>query len=39
MTVAVCLLLYSLFVLIVGPPALRRLTHAGDAPQLGPPPG
>jgi hypothetical protein len=34
-TVAVCLLLYSLFVLIVGPPALRRLTQAGDAPQLG----
>ena len=35
MTVAVGLLLYSLLVLIVGPPALRRLTQAGDAPQLG----
>jgi beta-lactamase regulating signal transducer with metallopeptidase domain len=34
-TVAVCLLLYSLVVLIAGPPVLRRLTLAGNAPQLG----
>jgi beta-lactamase regulating signal transducer with metallopeptidase domain len=34
-TVAVCLLLYSLVVLMAGPPVLRRLTQTGDAPQLG----
>lgn len=35
MSIAACLLLYSLVVLLVGPPVLRRLTHSGQAPRLG----
>lgn len=35
MTVAVSLVLYSLGVLVVAPPLLRRLTHPGNAPRLG----
>jgi Zn-dependent protease with chaperone function len=34
-TVAACLLLYSLVVTVAGPPLLRRLTHSGHAPRLG----
>jgi hypothetical protein len=34
-SVAACLLLYSLVVLLVGPPVLRRLTQAGYSPRLG----
>lgn len=35
MSVAVCLLLYSLVVLVFGPLLLARLTHAGHNPRLG----
>ncbi|MGX9787208.1 M56 family metallopeptidase [Mycobacterium sp. MMS18-G62] len=35
MSIAVCLLLYSVVVLIGGPPLLRRLTSFGHAPRLG----
>lgn len=35
MTIAVCLLLYSLVVAVFGPRLLRRLTRAGVAPRLG----
>ena len=35
MSVAACLLLYSLVVLIVGPASLSRLTDAGHNPRLG----
>lgn len=35
MNAAACLLVYSLAVLILAPPALRRLTHGGHAPRLG----
>lgn len=35
MSIAACLLLYSLVVLLVGPPLLRRLTDSGQAPRLG----
>jgi beta-lactamase regulating signal transducer with metallopeptidase domain len=34
-SVAACLLLYSMVVLVVGPPVLRRLTQTGYAPRLG----
>jgi beta-lactamase regulating signal transducer with metallopeptidase domain len=34
-SVAACLLLYSLVVLLVGPPMLARLTHTGYSPRLG----
>ncbi|ULE34934.1 M56 family metallopeptidase [Mycobacterium sp. IDR2000157661] len=35
MTVAACLLLYGLVVLLVGPPVLRRLTRSAQLPRLG----
>ncbi len=35
MSTVVCLLGYSLTVLLAGPPVLRRLTAAGQAPRLG----
>ena len=35
MSVAACLLLYSVVVLVVGPPALCRLTQTGYASRLG----
>ena len=35
MSVAACLLLYSMVVLVVGPPVLRRLTQPGYSPRLG----
>ncbi|KQH76299.1 peptidase M48 [Mycobacterium gordonae] len=35
MSVAVCLLLYSVTMLIAGPPLLRELTRQGHAPQFG----
>jgi Zn-dependent protease with chaperone function len=35
MNVAVCLLLYSLVVVVAGPPLLRRLTRSGHVPRLG----
>lgn len=35
MNVAACLLLYSLVVVIAGPPLLRRLTRGGHVPRLG----
>jgi Zn-dependent protease with chaperone function len=34
-SVAACLLLYSIVVLVVGPPVLRRLTQPGYFPRLG----
>jgi Zn-dependent protease with chaperone function len=34
-SVAACLLLYSLVVLVAGPPVLRRLTQSGYSPGLG----
>jgi Zn-dependent protease with chaperone function len=34
-SVAACLLLYSLVVLLVGPPVLQRLTQPGYSPRLG----
>jgi Zn-dependent protease with chaperone function len=34
-SIGACLLLYSLVVLVVGPPLLRRLTGSGHAPHLG----
>ncbi|OCB23446.1 M56 family metallopeptidase [Mycobacterium intracellulare] len=35
MSIAVCLLLYSLVVLVAGPPLLRALTRHGHAPRFG----
>ena len=35
MSIAACLLLYSLAVIVAGPPLLRRLTRSGHAPGLG----
>lgn len=35
MSIAACLLLYSLAVLLVGPPILRGLTRSGYSPRLG----
>ncbi|MCH9728553.1 MAG: M56 family metallopeptidase [Actinomycetia bacterium] len=35
MIIAACLLLYSLLVVVAGPPLLRRLTRGGQAPRLG----
>ena len=35
MSIAVCLLLYSLAVLVAGPPLLRALTRYGHAPRFG----
>jgi uncharacterized membrane protein/Zn-dependent protease with chaperone function len=35
MTVALCLLLYTVAVLVAAPPLLRRLTSSGAAPRLG----
>lgn len=35
MSIAVCLLFYSVAVLVVGPPVLRVLTRHGHAPRLG----
>ena len=35
MSIAACLLIYSLAVLVLGPPLLRSLTHTGFAPGLG----
>lgn len=35
MSVAVCLLLYGLTMLVVGPPLLRELTRRGHAPRFG----
>jgi Zn-dependent protease with chaperone function len=34
-SIAACLLLYSLAVVVAGPPLLRRLTRGGHAPRLG----
>jgi Zn-dependent protease with chaperone function len=34
-SIASCLLLYSLTVIVAGPPLLRRLTNGGHAPRLG----
>lgn len=35
MSVAICLALYSLLLVVVGPPILNRLTRGGQAPALG----
>ncbi|MGH3677660.1 MAG: M56 family metallopeptidase [Mycobacterium sp.] len=35
MSIAACLLLYSVAVTVVGPPLLRRLTRGGHAPRFG----
>lgn len=35
MSLAVCLLAYGLVVLVLAPPQLRRVTHAGAVPRLG----
>ena len=35
MSIAVCLFLYSLVVLVAGPPLLRALTRYGHAPRFG----
>lgn len=35
MNIAVCLLLYSLAVAVLGPPLLARMTRSGTAPRLG----
>ena len=35
MSLAACLLTYSMVVAVLGPPLLRRVTHAGTVPRLG----